>query len=289
LNGTRLATKLRFWHRYSTESGYDYGKVQVSANGGAWTTLTQYSGLLTTWTQVTIDLGAYAGQNLAIRFLLTTDSSVTDDGWYIDDVELDGMSTAFAMAKPVAISPVGSAVTGVQPELLVANSSLPSGTPVYGFRVYRDAACTDLAASVDNVAQGAGQTGWTVPTLVAGNYWWRAWAGNGTNRTDLTAPEAFIVSSYTSGVDLGAALSLRVLGNDRLRLTLPARADVTVDIHDARGARVQRVFSGSLEAGERALSWDGRDAQGRTVASGVYFVRALVGGEQLVGRLVIVR
>jgi hypothetical protein len=289
LNGTRLATKLRFWHRYSTESGYDYGKVQVSANGGAWTTLTQYSGLLTTWTQVTIDLGAYTGQNLAIRFLLTTDSSVTDDGWYIDDVELDGMSAAFAMAQPVAISPVGGAVTGAQPELLVSNSSLPSGTPVYGFRVYRDAACTDLAASIDNVAQGAGQTAWTVPTLVAGNYWWRAWAGNGTGRTNLTAPEAFVVSSYTSGVDLGATLSLRVLGNDRLRLTLPARADVTVDIHDARGARVQRLFSGSLEAGERALSWDGRDTQGRTVASGVYFVRALVGGQQLSGRLVVVR
>ncbi len=142
---------------------------------------------------------------------------------------------------------------------------------------------------VTGVAQGAGQTGWTVPTLAAGNYWWRAWAGDGANRTDLTAAEAFTVSSYTSGVDLGAALSLRVLGSDRLRLTLPARADVTVDIHDARGARVQRVFSGSLEAGERALSWDGRDTQGRTVASGVYFVRALVGGEQLVGRLVVVR
>jgi hypothetical protein len=189
----------------------------------------------------------------------------------------------------VAISPVGGAVTGTQPELVLANSAVPGGTPVYGFRVYRDAACTDLAASADNVAQGAGQTSWTAPILAAGNYWWRAWAGDGTDRTELTAAEAFTVSSYTSGVDLGAALSLRVLGNDRLRLTLPARADVTVDIHDARGARVQRVFSGSLEAGERALSWDGRDAQGRTVASGVYFVRALVDGRQLVGRLVIVR
>lgn len=288
LNGARMATKLRFWHRYATETGYDYCKVLVSGNGGAWNMLAQYDGLLATWTQVTFDLSSYAGQTVAIRFQLTSDSSVTDDGWYIDDIEVDGIA-AFTMAKPVAISPVGGAVTGAQPEFLVTNSTLPSGTPVYGFRVYRDAACTDLAASVDNVAQGAGQTGWTVPTLAAGNYWWRAWAGDGANRTDLTAAEAFVVSSYTSGVDLGAALSLRVLGNDRLRLTLPARADVTVDIHDARGARVQRVFSGSLEAGERALSWDGRDTQGRTVASGVYFVRALVDGEQLVGRLVVVR
>ncbi len=289
LNGTRLAGKLRFWHRYATEAGYDYCKVLVSANGGAWNTLTQYSGTLATWTQVTLDLGAYTGQTVAIRFQLTSDSSVVGDGWYIDDIEIEGNTTAFTMAKPVAISPVGSAVTGAQPELLVANSSLAGGTPVYGFRVYRDAACTDLAASVDNVAQGAGQTSWIAPTLAAGNYWWRACAGDGTNRTDLTAAESFTVASYTSGVDVGTALNLRVLGDDRFRLTLPARAEVTVDIHDARGARVQRVFSGSLEGGERTLSWDGRDQQGRTVASGVYFVRAQVDGKQLVGRVVIVR
>lgn len=289
LTGTRQATRLRFWHRYATESGYDFGKVQVSANGGAWTTLAQYSGTLSTWTQATIDLGAYAGQNLALRFQFTSDASLTGDGWYIDDVELDGATTTFTMAKPVAISPVGGAVTGAQPELVVANSALAGGTPVYGFRVYRDEACTDLAAAADNVAQGTGQTTWTVPMLGNGAYWWRAWAGDGANRTDLTAPASFTVSMYTSGVDLGAALGLRVLGSDRLRLTLPGRSDVTVDIHDARGARVRRVFSGTLDGGERTLAWDGRDAQGRTVASGVYFVRALVNGKPLVEKVAIVR
>ena len=288
LTGTRQATKLRFWHRYATESGYDFGKVQVSANGGAWTTLAQYSGSLSTWTQVTIDLSAYSGQSLALRFQFTSDSSVVGDGWYIDDVELEGAST-FAMAKPVAISPLGGAVTGAQPELVVSNSALAAGTPVYGFRVYRDAGCSDLAASADNVAQGAGQTAWTAPALPAGNYWWRAWAGDGVSRTDLTAAEPFTVTTYTSGVDLGATLALHVLGSDRFRLTLPARADVTVDIHDARGARVQRLFSGSLDGGERALAWDGRDGQGRTVASGVYFVRARVDDRFLVGRIMIVR
>ena len=73
------------------------------------------------------------------------------------------------------------------------------------------------------------------------------------------------------------------------REPLPGRADVTVDIHDASGARVRRLFSGSLDGGERALAWDGRDAQGRAAASGVYFVRARVGSEQLTGRVVIVR
>ncbi|MBK9472400.1 MAG: immune inhibitor A [bacterium] len=187
--------------------------MQVSANGGPWTTVAQYDGTLSTWTQVTIDLAAYAGQDLALRFYLTTDVSLTYDGWYIDDVELEGATPAFADAAPVALSPVGGAVVGVQPALTVANSTVPGGGAAdYGFRVYRDAACTDVAATVNNVAETAGQTAWTTPTLAAGNYWWRAWAGNGVLRTSLTEPESFTVSSYVAGVDLGGALNLRVLG-----------------------------------------------------------------------------
>ena len=88
-----------------------------------------------------------------------------------------------------------------------------------------------------------------------------------------------------------AGLKVLGLGGDgaRFLLTVPARGEVTVDIHDARGARVRRVYSGSLDGGERPLAWDGRDGQGRGVASGVYFVRAQVAGQDLVGRVVIVR
>ena len=244
---------------------------------------------------MTLDLGAYVGQDLGLRFQLTTDVSVTYDGWYVDDVELEGASDAFAMATPVAISPVGGEITSVQPTLIVANSAVPGGgAAVYGFRIYDDALCTNLVDSFDNVPEGSGQTMWSPWLLNPGNYWWRAWGGDGTDRTALTAPESFTVQSYTSGVDVGSALNLRVLGTagadgSRLLLTLPGRADVTVDIHDARGARVRRLFTGTLEGGERALTWDGRDGQGRAAASGVYFVRAEVGGQALTGRVVVVR
>jgi carboxypeptidase T len=33
------ATSLTFWHRYDIESGWDYGRVQVSADGGPWKTV----------------------------------------------------------------------------------------------------------------------------------------------------------------------------------------------------------------------------------------------------------
>ena len=286
LNGVWRASTLRFWHRYATEPGYDLARVQISADGGAWTNVASYSGTLAVWTPVAIDLGAFAGQDLALRFLLSTDESVIADGWYLDDVELDGPVSTFTMAAPVALGPLGDAATGPQPSLTVA---AVDGASVYGFRVYGDALGTDLIASADNIAG----TSWTTPELLDGSYWWRAWAGDGTNRSALSPAEPFNVA-YASAVTPGSLLTLRVLGGvggngSRFALSLPARADVSVDIHDARGARVRRLFSGTLEGGERTLSWDGRDGHGRAASSGVYFVRAVVGGRPLTGRVVIVR
>ena len=294
LNGTYRAATLRFWHRYATESGYDFCQVQVSANGGGWTTIASYDGTLSTWTQVSLDLSTYAGQDLAFRFQLATDVSVLGDGWYIDDVQLEGASAPFTMATPVPIEPVGGTLTGINPALVVANSAVPGGgAAVYGFRIYGDAACTQLVEALDDIAEQPGATSVVASALTPGTYWWRAWAGDGTERTALSAAETFTVQSYVAGapVDLAAGLKVLGLGGDgaRFLLTVPARGEVTVDIHDARGARVRRVFSGSLDGGERPLAWDGRDGQGRGVASGVYFVRAQVAGQDLVGRVVIVR
>ena len=37
--------RLRFWHWFSTESGYDYGQVQIKVGSGAWQTLSlNYTG-----------------------------------------------------------------------------------------------------------------------------------------------------------------------------------------------------------------------------------------------------
>ena len=62
-----------------------------------------------------------------------------------------------------------------------------------------------------------------------------------------------------------------------LTVSLPAAAAVRVEVFDARGRRVRRVFAGALDAGQHALSWDGRDDAGAAMAGGVYVAR--VGGD----------
>ncbi|MBD3222990.1 hypothetical protein GF314_17310 [bacterium] len=77
-----------------------------------------------------------------------------------------------------------------------------------------------------------------------------------------------------------------------IRLDLPAAgaARVRVDLYDVRGRRVARLHDGPLRgAGPHALSWDGRDDRGRALASGVYLARAVVDGEAMSGKVVLVR
>ncbi|MDH4338701.1 MAG: SBBP repeat-containing protein [Candidatus Krumholzibacteria bacterium] len=55
--------------------------------------------------------------------------------------------------------------------------------------------------------------------------------------------------------------------------TLPARGNVRLAIHDARGAQVVVLVDDYADAGEYRATWDGRDNAGRPVSSGVYFAR----------------
>ncbi len=64
-------------------------------------------------------------------------------------------------------------------------------------------------------------------------------------------------------------------------LSVPDGAEaVDVAIYNLLGQLVRQVWSGPLSAGEHRLTWDGRDGQGRPVASGVYLYQLRV-GEQL--------
>jgi hypothetical protein len=87
--------KLSFYYYYETESAgasYDKRLVQISTDGGAtFSTLLQLSGdTMNTWQQQIIDLSAYLGQTIQLRFSFDTVDAVANNfkGWYIDDVRI---------------------------------------------------------------------------------------------------------------------------------------------------------------------------------------------------------
>ncbi len=64
-----------------------------------------------------------------------------------------------------------------------------------------------------------------------------------------------------------------------IRFHLHERQKVRLVIYDLAGHRVRTLVDGELVAGEQAMTWDGRDHNGKTVASGVYFYELLVGNK----------
>ena len=60
-------------------------------------------------------------------------------------------------------------------------------------------------------------------------------------------------------------------------LVVPVGAkNVTLTVYNILGQPMRQVWTGPLPAGEHRLTWDGRDAQGRPVATGVYVYRLQV-------------
>ena len=55
-------------------------------------------------------------------------------------------------------------------------------------------------------------------------------------------------------------------------------ADASVRVYDVRGQLVRTLHDGRASTADLRLDWDGRDAQGAAVGSGVYFVRAETDG-----------
>ena len=83
------AIALSFYEWYALESCCDYMKLELEQNGsGSWITLSSQNGLGTSWNLRTFDLSIYRSSNIRLRFKFTSDGSITNYGWYIDQIRI---------------------------------------------------------------------------------------------------------------------------------------------------------------------------------------------------------
>ncbi len=115
---------LSFWAKWDIESGYDYVQVYASDDDGAsWTPLAGkytktgnsnqatgepvYDGIQEEWVKEEMILNEFLGSEILLRFRLKSDSWVTGDGFYWDDMEVS------IIADPVGIDKRGFSEAGV--------------------------------------------------------------------------------------------------------------------------------------------------------------------------------
>ncbi len=74
-----------------------------------------------------------------------------------------------------------------------------------------------------------------------------------------------------------------------ITFTLPRAQTITLEVFDVGGRRVATIASGPYQPGSHDIHWDGRDARGTDVASGVYFYRLRVGGEAITKKMILLK
>ena len=88
LNGVADDVVLSFWQKYYTEWDNDTCSVEVSENGTDWEEIAAFSGVQQNWERILIPLVDWADSSIYLRFKLTTDETLVDPGWVIDEIKI---------------------------------------------------------------------------------------------------------------------------------------------------------------------------------------------------------
>ncbi len=150
---------LTFTTRQGLEDGFDFGHVEVSANGGSFVEVANYTGPAgLTPADVfsgarSVNLSQFAGQSIKVRFRITSDpfSVGQPAGWYIDNIAITASAfstiattsgTSQTLARPVGTycyrvrtsftvnaQVVDSEYSNVQNITVASSSATPTPTP----------------------------------------------------------------------------------------------------------------------------------------------------------------
>lgn len=162
-----------------------------------------------------------------------------------------------------------------------------------------------LAGTQPGAAFGTWDVIWQAPPAgagtanfyVAGNAanWNGVWTGDYIYVRSVAVAEAVATTvAAPAGATEGAAPALAVGPNplrqeSRVRLALPTGGPARVTVHDARGRLVRELAAGFFPAGVSELRWDGRDAGGERVASGVYHLELQAAEGRTAARVIVLR
>ena len=92
---------------------------------------------------------------------------------------------------------------------------------------------------------------------------------------NIVVPEGYALGNYPNPFNPTTNIAFKI----------PAAQDVHLVIYNQLGQHVTTLVDRSLSAGEYQVTWDGTNAKGRSVSSGLYFYRMVAGSEQLVGKM----
>jgi hypothetical protein len=101
----------------------------------------------------------------------------------------------------------------------------------------------------------------------------------GTQKLSLVPKEAMLLHNYPNPFNPFTTI----------RYGIPEDARVTIAIYNILGQRLTVLLDCPQVAGYHVVTWDGRDPQGRKMASGIYLYQMKTGRLSLVEKMVLVK
>ena len=74
-----------------------------------------------------------------------------------------------------------------------------------------------------------------------------------------------------------------------LSFELPSESMTTLAVYDITGRKLRELLTGDIRAGRHSVLWDGKDGDGVSVGSGLYFSRLSAGGGVATGRMLFLK
>lgn len=122
-----------------------------------------------------------------------------------------------------------------------------------------------------------------VPMSVAHGFW-----SGGRLATTAVDDDPLQKPGLPREFSFGVAVPNPTRGSAQFELALPASGLVRVSLADVSGRMVAVVHDGRMEAGRHHITWDGRNAHGNSLSTGIYFARVELDGRRAGQRSIVV-
>jgi len=77
--------------------------------------------------------------------------------------------------------------------------------------------------------------------------------------------------------------------NTEIRYALPQAGEARINVYDISGRTVKQLSSGTQDAGEHIVIWNGTDMGGEKVSSGVYFYSIITPQAQVTKKMLLLK
>jgi hypothetical protein len=204
----------------------------------------------------------YAG----LRGTPTTVSGVTEDGRWFTRVG------SFRQCEPVSVA-ISSFNASAKGDLVTLRGEFQSNLRVQAVNVYRGGQDGSMLR-IDTIDGNGSSFSYTDKVTAGSSYRYQIGV--------VDADGEFMSPIATVKVkELGLALDQNSPNpfnpETTINFTVPEKGQVALKIYDANGRLVRSLVDGVSEPGSHNVSWDGRDNNGASVSSGVYFYRLTAG------------